>query len=110
MSTAVQSTIGARALISTLAIVVWHVYSTVFSPHVYPMNPAWLTGKMPKDMYALEHQDGPRLKSRVHRVLIDEEEEEPIPLTVAELESGDVGQKSDRPTTVGAPRKSGNYK
>jgi len=34
---------------------VWHLYSTVFSPDVYPMNPSWLTGTMPEDMYAHEH-------------------------------------------------------
>ncbi len=40
-----------------LAIVVWHMYSTVFSPHVYPMNPSWLTGTMPEDMYHHEHPE-----------------------------------------------------
>ena len=36
-------------------IAVWHLYSTVFSPHVYPMNPSWLTGTMPEEMYRREH-------------------------------------------------------
>ncbi|HUU86067.1 MAG TPA: cytochrome b/b6 domain-containing protein [Phycisphaerae bacterium] len=65
-----------EAWLATLAIAVWHGYSTVFSPSVYPMNPAWLGGKMPKDMYTHEHPDGPRLKSRVQRVFEEEEEEE----------------------------------
>jgi hypothetical protein len=43
--------------LATLAIVVWHLYSTVFSPHVYPMNPSWLTGTMPEKMYRHEHPD-----------------------------------------------------
>jgi len=44
-----------EAWLATLAIAVWHLYSTIFSPDVYPMNPAWLTGTMPEDMYAHEH-------------------------------------------------------
>lgn len=44
-----------EAWLASLAILVWHMYSTVFSPHVYPMNPSWLTGTMPEDMYAKEH-------------------------------------------------------
>jgi len=27
----------------------------IFHPHVYPMNPSWITGQMPDDMYELEH-------------------------------------------------------
>jgi cytochrome b subunit of formate dehydrogenase len=44
-----------EAWLATLAIFVWHLYSTVFNPAVYPMNPAWLTGNMPEEMYAHEH-------------------------------------------------------
>jgi formate dehydrogenase gamma subunit len=44
-----------EAWLATLAILVWHLYSTVFSPSVYPMNPSWITGKMPEDMYRHEH-------------------------------------------------------
>jgi len=46
-----------EAWLATLAIVVWHLYSTVFSPHVYPMNPSWLNGMMPESMYRHEHPD-----------------------------------------------------
>ncbi len=46
-----------EAWLATLAIVVWHMYSTVFSPHVYPMNPSWLTGTMPESMYKHEHPE-----------------------------------------------------
>ena len=48
-----------EAWLATLAILVWHVYATVFSPSVYPMNPAWWAGKMPKDLYDEEHPEGP---------------------------------------------------
>lgn len=44
-----------EAILATLAILVWHLYSTVFNPHVYPMNPSWITGKMPRDMFVHEH-------------------------------------------------------
>jgi cytochrome b subunit of formate dehydrogenase len=44
-----------EAWLATLAILIWHMYATVFSPHVYPMNPAWITGRVPADMYRHEH-------------------------------------------------------
>lgn len=46
-----------EAILATLAIFIWHLYSTVFNPQVYPMNPSWLTGKMPKDMFQDEHPE-----------------------------------------------------
>mgnify|MGYP003959623533 CR=1 FL=1 len=46
-----------EAWLATLAVLVWHLYSTVFNPHVYPMNPSWITGRMPEDMYEHEHPD-----------------------------------------------------
>ena len=46
-----------EAWLATLAIGVWHLYSTLFNPHVYPMNTSWLTGKMPEDMYKREHPE-----------------------------------------------------
>lgn len=44
-----------EAWLATLSIIIWHLYATVFSPAVYPMNPAWLTGTMPADVYRHEH-------------------------------------------------------
>ena len=64
-----------EAWLATLAIAVWHLYSTVFSPHVYPMNPSWLTGKMPEAMYRHEHPDH-----------VDEAREETEAMIRAELE------------------------
>jgi len=46
-----------EAWLATLAILIWHLYSTVFSPQVYPMNPSWLTGMMPEKMYRHEHPE-----------------------------------------------------
>jgi len=33
-----------EAVLASLAILVWHFYSVIFDPAVYPMDPAWLTG------------------------------------------------------------------
>ena len=44
-----------EAVLATLAIVVWHFYQVFFDPDVYPMNGAWLDGKMPLDLYREEH-------------------------------------------------------
>ena len=38
-----------EALLATLAIVVWHFYSIIFDPDVYPLNTAFLTGKAVKN-------------------------------------------------------------
>ena len=46
-----------EALLATLAIVVWHFYSVIFDPDVYPLNTAFLTGvSVKKD----EHSRGTR--------------------------------------------------
>ncbi len=44
-----------EAWLAFLAILIWHMYATVFNPEVYPMNPSWITGMMPQDMYEKEH-------------------------------------------------------
>jgi cytochrome b subunit of formate dehydrogenase len=51
-----------EAWLAVLSVAIWHMYSTVFSPNVYPMNPSWLTGKMPLEQYEHEHPDDPSLK------------------------------------------------
>jgi cytochrome b subunit of formate dehydrogenase len=37
-----------EAILASLAILVWHFYFVMFDPDVYPMDPAWLTGKSPR--------------------------------------------------------------
>ena len=34
-----------EAILATLAILVWHFYAVIFDPLVYPMDPAWWTGR-----------------------------------------------------------------
>lgn len=65
-----------EAWLAFLAIVVWHIYGTVFNPSVYPMNPSWLDGRMPKHMYGHEHPEGPRLKTRTIKVRYEDEVED----------------------------------
>lgn len=48
-----------EAWLATLAILIWHFYSTIFSPKVYPMNPAWVNGKMPVQLFEDEHPNDP---------------------------------------------------
>jgi cytochrome b subunit of formate dehydrogenase len=44
-----------EACLATLAIVVWHFYFVIFSPNIYPMSTAWLTGKISEEEMAEEH-------------------------------------------------------
>jgi formate dehydrogenase gamma subunit len=44
-----------EAILACLAIVVWHFYHVIFDPDVYPMNWAWLDGKVDAHWYAEEH-------------------------------------------------------
>ena len=83
-----------EAWLAMLAILVWHIYGTVLKPTVYPMNPAWLSGRMPKGQYTHEHPDGPKLKVRTFTVRYEEEQEDgnnrtddapPPPTTDSEL-------------------------
>lgn len=44
-----------EAWLATLAILIWHLYNTIFRPSVGPMNTSWLTGNMPRQMFEHEH-------------------------------------------------------
>ncbi|MDO8543976.1 MAG: cytochrome b/b6 domain-containing protein [Opitutaceae bacterium] len=44
-----------EAILATLAIIVWHFYFVIFNPDVYPMNVAWLTGRMSEKEMQEEH-------------------------------------------------------
>lgn len=45
-----------EAVLATLAIVVWHFYHVMFDPDVYPVNFAFLDGRMSEDLYREEHE------------------------------------------------------
>lgn len=36
-----------EAILATLSILIWHMYTVVFDPEVYPMDRAWITGMAP---------------------------------------------------------------
>jgi cytochrome b subunit of formate dehydrogenase/DnaJ-class molecular chaperone len=40
-----------EALLATFSILLWHFYLVIFDPLVYPMDTAWLDGKIPADHY-----------------------------------------------------------
>jgi len=44
-----------EAVLATLAIIVWHFYHVIFDPDVYPVNFAFLDGRMSAELYKEEH-------------------------------------------------------
>jgi cytochrome b subunit of formate dehydrogenase len=44
-----------EAILATLTIIVWHFYSVVWNPDVYPMSWAWITGELTEHEMKLEH-------------------------------------------------------
>jgi len=44
-----------EAYLATLTIIVWHFYSVVFNPDVYPMSWAWITGDLTEHEMEGEH-------------------------------------------------------
>ena len=44
-----------EAILATLAILVWHFYFVMFDPDVYPINWAWLDGRVTPHHYKEEH-------------------------------------------------------
>jgi cytochrome b subunit of formate dehydrogenase len=92
-----------EAWLAFLAILVWHVYGTLFKPGVYPMNPAWLTGKMPGHMYTEEHPDGPKLAARLVRVRYEEPVEQAAEPAVLPATGDSKAQSSRAGQTDGRP-------
>jgi len=45
-----------EAVLATLAIIVWHFYHVIFDPDVYPVNLAFIDGRMSEDLYRHEHE------------------------------------------------------
>jgi len=46
-----------EAVLASLAIVIWHFYSVIFDPDVYPLNTAFLTGRSVKKGGAAPDQE-----------------------------------------------------
>ena len=45
-----------EAILATLAIVVWHFYQVIFDPDVYPLNWAFIDGRISSKLYKEEHE------------------------------------------------------
>lgn len=45
-----------EAVLATLAIIVWHFYHVIFDPDVYPINFAFLDGRVSEELYREEHE------------------------------------------------------
>lgn len=45
-----------EAVLATLAIIVWHFYHVIFDPDVYPLNFAFLDGRVSEEHYREEHE------------------------------------------------------
>jgi formate dehydrogenase gamma subunit len=45
-----------EAVLATLAIIVWHFYHVIFDPDVYPVNFAFLDGRVSDELYRDEHE------------------------------------------------------
>ena len=45
-----------EAVLATLAIIVWHFYHVIFDPDVYPLNFAFLDGRVSETSYQEEHE------------------------------------------------------
>ncbi len=44
-----------EAVLATLTIIVWHFYSVIFNPDIYPMSWAWITGDLTEHEMEEEH-------------------------------------------------------
>ena len=57
-----------EALLATFSILIWHFYMVIFDPMVYPMDTAWLNGKIPADHYRHSRPEYFRALERAHLV------------------------------------------
>jgi formate dehydrogenase gamma subunit len=81
-----------EALLATFAILIWHSYMVVFDPLVYPMDTAWLDGKVPADHYRHSRPEYYRALEKAHMI---DPPEEPSGLGDNEHKAGDT--ESDQP-------------
>ena len=64
-----------EAILATLTIIVWHLYSVVWNPDVYPMSWAWISGNLTEHEMALEHGlELERLREEEKRKLVNFDE------------------------------------
>jgi predicted CXXCH cytochrome family protein len=67
-----------EAILASLAILVWHFYFVIFDPDVYPINWAWMDGKVTPHHYKEEHGlDTETLGQSGHEDRLEPDEDEP---------------------------------
>jgi cytochrome b subunit of formate dehydrogenase len=74
-----------EALLATFSILIWHFYLVIFDPTVYPMDTAWLDGKIPADHY--RHTRPAYYRELVRKGLVETPED--IETPKSELARGD---------------------
>ncbi len=77
-----------EALLATFSILLWHFYMVIFDPLVYPMDLAWLNGKVPAEHY--EHS-----RPEYLRALRREEAKEATKAGDAAAESNEIEKEKD---------------
>ena len=80
-----------EALLATFAILIWHSYMVIFDPLVYPMDTAWINGKVPADHYRHSRPEYLRALERAHLV------ERPRESADYGQDQGPAGDLSDDP-------------
>jgi formate dehydrogenase gamma subunit len=69
-----------EAVLATLAIIVWHFYHVIFDPDVYPINFAFLDGRVSQEHYKEEHE------LAYEELLTQKPDEDPNPIEAAPKE------------------------
>ncbi len=92
-----------EALLATFSILLWHFYMVIFDPLVYPMDTAWLNGKVPADHYQHSRPAYYRALEQAHLIEHPTESSERADLernTDASVEhaAGKSNEAPDRPT------------
>jgi predicted CXXCH cytochrome family protein len=85
-----------EAVLAALAILVWHLYSVIFDPSVYPMNLAWLTGYGPA-------REGPSSGPEAPRPESSPAGGTPGPAEAEHKPAEQAGPRDSLPTTAGNP-------
>lgn len=78
-----------EALLATFAILIWHSYMVVFDPLVYPMDTAWIDGKVPADHYRHSRPEYYRAMERAGLVKLPAEPAEYVQEPRTEEAAGD---------------------
>ncbi len=65
-----------EAILATFAILIWHSYMVLFDPLVYPMDTAWIDGKVPADHYRHARPEYYRALERAHLIELPTEPSE----------------------------------